>query len=566
VGLSGDGSRMEQRGGAAVATTYINAKVFTGRAEDDFASAFTVADGRFTWVGDRPPAGEGAGGEGAVGEGAVGEGAVVDLAGATVLPGLLDVHTHPSLIAMTLGAVACTPPRVTSIEQMIEALAASDAHGRGPDVWIEGWGYDEAMLAEGRAPTALDLDRVSRTQPVHVLRSDCHSGVCNTRALELAGITAATPDPPGGSFGRLPDGRPDGVLTEHGANDVVMRAKARSDLAGEVARVARCGRHFAERGIVAATEMMAGLSPFDSLQVLRAAQEHGLVQQVHLYYEWTQLREHGTPDLSESQRTGRVRVAGVKVFMDGSVSNRTAWVSEPYPGTSSYGMRTLDDDELRAATAYARRNHVQLAVHVMGDQAIAHVIDLLGDEAPWLVGRPSVRLEHATLLTPALIARMNEARMHFGVASQIIFFHAEQSSYAHSLSPLQYTRAYATRTAYESLPDYALSSDRPATTWDDPDDVFVSIRAAVTRRAHNGADIVADQAITVPQAVLLYTGRARALVDFAGVGTIEVGNEASFVVLDRDVFTIDPEQIDRVRIARCYLAGQLLATAPDDGP
>lgn len=522
-------------------TTYLNGTVFTGTSEDDVATGFTVQDGRFVAVGGTPQAGD----------------RVVDLDGACVLPGLVDVHTHPSYIAMTIGAVACTPPHVTSIEDMVQALRETAAYGAGPDVWIEGWGYDESKLAEHRSPTSEDLDQVSTTQPVYVLRSDCHSGVCNSRALELAGIGAASPDPEGGEFGRFPDGRPNGVLKEHGANDLALRAKAGSDFDAEVARLAATGRHLAERGIVAASDMMALLSPYDYLDLFRAAEPLGLVQRVNLFYVWPELKAHGLPELTEDQRTGRIKVAGVKLFMDGSMSNRTAWMLDPYPDSDEYGMNTLPDAELWAAFAYARRNRIQLAVHVMGDRALQHLVDTLGDEEPWMGDVPSVRFEHATMLDAQQIAQMNAARMSFGVASQIIFFFAEHDSYVANLSAAQYARAYATRTCYERLPAFGLSSDRPATTWDDPDDVFVSVRAAVTRRASNGADIVAAEALTVPQALLLYTSRPVRVGDYGHeVGSVEGGKEASFVILDRNVLTTPAEELDQVRVAETYIAGR----------
>ena len=185
---------------------YYNAKVFTGSGEDDFADAFRVRDGRFVWAGHLVSAPDAD---------------AVDLGGKTVIPGLLETHTHPTYVAQTLSAVACTIPNVTSIADMIEALKTHPNFGKGEYDWIQGWGYDESKLAEHRTPTREDLDKVSTTQPVYVLRSDVHSAVVNTRALEIAGITRDTPDPKGGAFGRDADGEPYGVLIELAANAAV---------------------------------------------------------------------------------------------------------------------------------------------------------------------------------------------------------------------------------------------------------------------------------------------------------------------------------------------------------
>jgi predicted amidohydrolase YtcJ len=116
--------------------------------------------------------------------------------------------------------------------------------------------------------------------------------------------------------------------------------------------------------------------------------------------------------------------------------------------------------------------------------------------------------------------------------------------------------AYPIRSLYERVRCSALSSDTPATSWSDADDVFLSVRAAVLREAHTGADFNRAEAVTVAQALLLYTGRARLLAPFDGVGLIQPGFEGSFVVLDRDVFTVPPGEIDRVRVAETWLRGE----------
>src|SRR5215472_14013221 len=160
--------------------TFINGKIFTARSEDEFVTAFKIADGKVIWAGDQNEFdGDGA----------------IDLRGRTVLPGFIDVHTHPGYVAMTVHSVPCTVPVVNNIPEMIEALKGHKNFGKGLNDWIEGWGYDEFKLAEHRTPTSQDLDKVSTTQPVYVMRSDGHSGICNTRALEIAGITRDTPDP-----------------------------------------------------------------------------------------------------------------------------------------------------------------------------------------------------------------------------------------------------------------------------------------------------------------------------------------------------------------------------------
>ena len=521
---------------------FINGKIFTARSEKEFVTAFKVADGKITWAGDASEV-EGAG--------------AIDLEGKTVLPGFIDVHTHPTYVAMTLNSVPCTVPIVNNIPEMIEALKRHSNYGKGPNDWIEGWGYDESKLAEHRTPTAEDLDLVSTTQPVYVLRSDAHSGICNTRALKIAGITKETPDPEGAHFGRYENGEPNGVLQEHAANDRVLRAKAVEDYPARVRGIAGTGAHYNERGIVAVTDMMAITRPFDDLRVYRDAEKQGLRQQAALYFNWLRLKDDLIPDLTDEERKGRIKFAGLKLFADGSVSGRTAWVCEPYRN-SGHGYSTLSDADLRSGYEWAQRNKVQVSVHAMGDRALQRVIDFFADKEPWMgEAVPSVRLEHATFLSEEQMCRMNDSKMTFGVGTQIIFFFAEHDSYAENLTDEEYRRAYPVKSFYENIERVGLSSDAPATTWADPDNVFVSIKAAVTRKAYNGADIVPEQAITVPQAVLLYTARPATIAPYEGqLGQIAEGFEASFIILDRDIFTIDVNEIDHTVVQQTWIGGE----------
>ena len=524
-------------------TVFVNGKIFTARSETEFVTAFKVAGGKFTWIGD-------------ISE--VSDANTIDLGGRTVLPGFIDVHTHPTYVAMNMGAVPCTIPVVGGIPEMIEALRGHPNYGKSENDWIEGFGYDESKLAEHRTPTAADLDRVSTTQPVYVMRSDCHSGICNTRALEIAGLTKDTPDPEGGRFGRYAHGQPNGFLEEHAANDAVRRFKTVPSYEAKVQALAGVARHYNERGIVAISELMAHARPFDDLQIYRDAERIGLRQQCALYFTWTALKDAPVPDLTDEHRTGRMKFAGLKLFADGSVSGRTAWLNEPYRCSHDHGYSTITEDDMLSAYEWARRNRVQIAVHAMGDRALQQVIDFYADKEPWMgESLPSLRLEHVTLLSDAQMRQMNESKMNFGASTQIIFFFAEYESYVQNLTDSQFRHAYPVKSFYENIRHLGLSSDAPATTWADPDNVFTSIKAAVTRRSYNGAAIVPEQAITVPQAVLLYTARPATVAPYNGpLGQIAPGYEASFITLDRDLFDLHPNDIDQTNVDQTWIAGK----------
>ena len=509
------------------------------------ADALLVRNGRIAWIGRAVESPDCAGIP------------AVDLQGRTILPALCDVHTHPSWIAATVKAVPCVSPIVNTIDEMIDALAHHPNAGKGACDWITGFGYDEGKLAEHRTPTLEDLDRVSTTQPVFVKRSDCHSAVCNSVALGLAGISADMPDPAGGRFGRFEDGRPNGVLTEFSAAQAVERLMGEPTFDSEVEMMLASSEHFLSRGILAVTEMMAD---YRQLAVYREAARRGFPVRAGLYLVWKGGRDpKGMPPLSEADRSGEHFIAGVKLFADGSVSGATAAVTSPYLNGSN-GMVTLDGDALAAAAEYALMNHVQLSIHAMGDRAVERIIERFEHEAPWLHDRPSVRIEHATFLNADQIARMNASPMNFGVTTQVIFPYAEIEGYRAVLASKDLERVYPVKTASSMLEAFALSSDAPATAWADPDDPFVSMGAAVTRTAWDGTRFNTSECVTNEEALALYTSRPMRVLPFEGMGRLACGMRADFIVLRAPLTALSGSLSDN-SVLELYRAGSLLYRA-----
>lgn len=520
---------------------FVNGKIFTGRSETDFSTAFLVTDGVIEWVGDvadfhvNPPD------------------TTHDLGGRTVLPGLLDMHVHPALMANTADAVECQPPRVGSISELLEVLSSHYLFGQGPDQWVIGAGYDETKYPENRSPVATDLDQVSNTQPILVWRADRHTALCNTVALEIAGVSAKTPDPDGGRFGRDQDGTPNGILEEFAAISAITNYIPERTSAERAHLLEKVGQRLLSRGIVGVCDLLATTVP-NPLTTYRTVTERGPFPRSALFYGWN--RPHALAELDDEDKKGRARVAGVKILMDGAYSNRTAWVCRPYPDSAEHGIRTISDEELLAAAQWARRNGVQMAVHAMGDRAIAHVLELFENQKPWLWDAPSIRLEHATLMSPEIVERTRTAQMNFGIATHTIFLYSEYEAYKQNLHPRQMNHAYPIRSLYHALDSLALTSDCPATAWSEADNVFVSIEAAVRRRSYTGADIGQDSSVTVPQAVLLYTSRAAKLTGMEGLGQIARGFEGSFVVLNQDVFTVPTEEISTISVEETWIGGE----------
>lgn len=517
--------------------TFINGKIFVGDTEDHFANGMIIDDHhRIKWIGNDPTP----------------EGEVIDLHGQTVLPGLIDCHTHPKYIADALHGVACTPPNVNSIKEMQAALKASPAYGQGSNVWIEGWGFDETKLAEHRSPNRDDLDAVSTDQPIFIYRSDCHSSVGNSKALELAGIDENTPDPVGGKIEHFPDGRPTGFMREVAASQLLIRAKSAQSYENDVRNMTNSSHHYLANGIVAIGEMMGRIKPYTTLKLYQDAVKDGFKPKASIYYVFDEIDpKQGLKPSGDDQ----LRVAGIKVFMDGSISGETANTSIPYP-SGKRGVSLTSPAKLQRAVQMARDNKLQLAVHAMGDQAIQTVLDVTKDLDPWLDSMPSVRIEHASLMTDAMFDQIAHSKMKYALVTQPIFFFAEDESYRNYLNADQFKLAYRIKTMLSSQAMLGLSSDAPCTPWAEPDSPFYSIYAAVTRKAANDDIVNAEEAITVPQAVLGYTRDGAKIGGFDDNGTLEVGKSADFVILNQDIFTVDHHDLQNVRVKETWMAGQ----------
>lgn len=511
---------------------FTGCRVFTGRGPDAFASAVRVDDGRVTWVGAaaRAPHAD----------------ASVDLGGAVVLPGLLDVHTHPLLMAALAADADLLPPACRSRADVLAALRARAASGVE---WVTGYGYSEDTYADG-PPTLADLDAVAPDRPVFIQRADGHNAMANSVALRRAGLHNDSPDPPGAALGRDAAGHLDGRLIEPPALALVDRLRPAPTAADLADRLVGLNDHFLGHGLVTLDDKWANAGP-DPWGTYVLAKRRGFVPDVAVFFGWAD----SVPDVTALEPAPGLRVGGVKVFLDGAFSSRTAWVDAPYPGSCDHGMATLADADLRDACAWAREHGVQLAAHAMGDAAIGHLLDVLAGVEPWLGERPSIVVEHASVLTPRLLERVR-ARPGVGVVTHTNFFFAEWASYAANLTDAAWPHTYPLRALYDSPGPLALASDAPATAWSDCDNPWLSIAAAVTRRTVDGTVFNPAQALTVGEALHLYTGRAAQSTTNRGVGVLAPGADASFVVLDADPFALDPADLGSVRAREVWLRGQ----------
>ncbi len=473
----------------------------------------------------------------------------IDLHGRRVVPGFLDAHTHFIEGGFELASVqlrdAATP---TEFVRRIAEYPATH-----PGEWVTGGTWDHELWG-GELPHRRWIDEVTPETPVFVSRLDGHMALANSAALELAGVTALTPDPPGGTIVRDPDGQPTGVLKDAAMSLVGRNIPDHSE--EELDRALQASvAHAVERGITMITDM----GTWAGHETYRRAHARGAlpirVYSVVPIATTRRLVEHVA---REGHGDDRLFWGGVKGFVDGSLGSTTAWFYDPYDDDpSTTGLMVTDTAELRQAIIGADGEGFQLIVHAIGDRANDWLLDVYA-EAAELHGlrdrRP--RIEHAQHLSADAIGRFAAQ----GVIPSMQPYHViDDGRWAGKrIGPERIKTTYAFRDLEDADAKAAFGSDWTVA----PIDPLLGIYAAVTRRTLDGANPdgwVPDQKITVEEAVAAYTvNSAYAAFREQDLGTLEPGKYADLVVLERDIFVIDPIEIEQVKVDMTMVEGKVV--------
>jgi len=482
------------------------------------------------------------------------KGRAIDLRGKTVTPGFTDAHLHFMSFGLSLTQIDLAG--VPTLEEVLARVTARVAQAPAGH-WLRGRGWDHTLWAGGAFPTRHDLDRVAPNHPVYLRRKCGHAGWANSRALELAGITAETPDPPGGAIERDSTGQPTGILKEK-AMDLVARLFAEPSM-DEATGAIKTGMAHAHTVGLVGVHTMENATALRAFQQLRAAGE--LKLRVLMQIPEENLDAAIQAGVQSGLGDERLRIGGVKLFADGSLGARTAYMLKPYEGEpSNCGIPVTDAGRLRELVGKASRAGIAAFVHAIGDRANREVLDAV--EASRQAGEgPHLRhrIEHTQILHPDDMPRL--ARL--GVVASMQPIHATQDMLmADAHWGARSAGAYAWRSLLESGAALAFGSDSPVEDLN----VMKGIQAAVTRRRANGSPgpegWYSGQRITVDEAVRAYTaGAAFASGEEAIKGALAPGKLADLVVLSQDIFTIDPMAILETQVVATMLDGELVYTS-----
>jgi predicted amidohydrolase YtcJ len=478
----------------------------------------------------------------------------VDLGGNVVAPGFVDAHIHAFDCALGSLKVSCLPPAVgdlSSLKVRLAARAASIPVG----AWVVGEGYDDMRLTERRHPTRLDLDEAVPNHPAVVTRVCGHMSVANTRALSVAGVDGRTPNPPGGRIVRDAAGTATGLLLEE-AQSLILDVVPPADDEQIAHALASTGRSLVARGITTICEALLGASHPRETEIWTRV--------LSGTWDGPKVRFLADRRLVEDGAHHDLPVIGTKLFADGSVTGRTAALSQPFEGGTDTGMLIHEPRRLAELVGRSVQRGLPVGIHAMGDRAIAAAvaaIELAGpvaatSDAAGSAGTNAARhrIEHCSLPGPSLAAMRS---LGIVPVPQPVFLYAEGEAYLAQLGSDRSAHAYPLRTMIDLGLRPALSSDAPATSTEDASDPWLGVRAAATRTTWAGSSLGAREAIKVGRALACYTANGASALSLGHrTGSIEIGKDADLIVLPADPLGSDPEDLVRLRPELVFVEGR----------
>lgn len=476
---------------------------------------------------------------------------VIDLKGRRVVPGFYDSHVHWLGGGQSLSEVDLKDAKDEA--EFGRRLVEFDKK-LPRDRWITGGNWDHDRAFGGKLPTAATIDQFVKDRPVFINRYDGHMSLANTAALKLAGVTAETKEVAGGVIDRGADGKtPTGLLRDAAASLVGRLVPEPDDAA--ILEAVQASQALAASVGVTSVQDMEGSSPATRRKLFRLLQrldrEGKLTCRIDV--RWPVAQQAQLSNLGAEANFGSpfLRVGGLKGFMDGSLGSSTAKMFAPYEGGSpNTGVFVTEPDAMKAYVRAADAAGLNVAVHAIGDEANAALLDVYGEVAKANGPRDRrFRIEHAQHLRPEDYGRFKA----LGVVASMQPFHVvDDGRWAEGrIGAKRCSSSYAYRSLLDAGAVLAFGSDWPVA----PLDPLTGIDAAVNRRPLDGkhpGGWFPEQKITVAEAVAAYTrGSAYAAGQEADRGVIAAGKLADLAVLGRDIF--DPAEKDRIGTTKVEL-------------
>ncbi|MFO0990814.1 MAG: amidohydrolase family protein [Hyphomicrobiales bacterium] len=496
---------------------------------------------------------------------------VIDLQGRTLIPGFFDAHGHVMAVGLqALSANLLPPPdgednSIAELQRILKEWAATNADAVKKVNLIFGFGYDEAQLAELRPPNRDELDAVSTDIPVYVVHQSGHIGVANSKALEILGITADTPNPPGGVIERRPGSQePNGVLQENANFGALPKLFAHLDPNG-AKELLKAG--IAMEASFGYTTQTDGRSTASQVAVMKAVANDG-----DLHVDLISFPDVlGFRDLieQESSRTykNRFRIGGAKLTIDGSPQGFTAWRDRPYyKPTPNYradyvGYAAATNDQVFAAIDRAFAKGYQILTHSNGEASSDLLLAAIAT-AEQKYGKADRRpvLVHGQFLREDQVDRIKALDVFPSLFPMHTFYWGDWHR-DRTVGPVLADNISPTGWALKRGMKFSSHHDAPVAL---PDSIRI-LSATVTRRSRSGDIIGPDQRVdplTALKAMTIWP--AYQYFEENTKGSIEVGKLADLVILSEDPTAIDPESLYRIKVVETIKEGQSVYRLSDD--
>ncbi|MGY5343309.1 amidohydrolase [Paenibacillus glucanolyticus] len=482
----------------------------------------------------------------------------VDWDGGCVLPGLVDAHMHLGMHGMKLGMLDFT--EAASKEEILAMLRARAAV-TPPGEWILGLNWNENNFPDGKIPHLLELDEITTEHPVYLTRTCFHAYLGNSEAFRRAGVTADTPDPESGAFGRGADGRLNGCIYENASApfadvqpvpDPSMLKTVMFQACQDALRLGLTGAHTEDLRLLGSVEAM--------LRIHRELKEEGL------YFRTHQLMYHGFLDEMEAlgiqagSGSNWNRIGAVKLFADGAIGGRTALLKEAYyDAPHTRGLAMHSPEELREIVGRARKLGYPVAFHAIGDGAAEMMTEVLEQLPLSREARLPDRFIHAQVVHPDTVKRMS--KLNLAVDLQPRFVASDFPWVLERVGPDRTSWLYAWKKWLLTGLPCSGGSDAPI----EPLNPLLGIHAAVTRRkpeeSHEG--YMPEEKLSITEAIRLFTSGSSGAAGEAGQrGSIELGKYADFTVVDRNLADgMDPDDLLRTSVRMTIVNGKIGYTA-----
>lgn len=504
-----------------------NGNIITVNPNDDIVEAVAVKDSLFVFAGSNEDV------QDYIGD----ETQVIDLDGFTVTPGFIDAHTHMLYYGQAENEyVNLRPPEVTSIAELVSKIEER-ANQIEPGEWIIGDGFFK--LEDGRLPTKWDLDPVTPNNPVILNSMGGHFGTANSVALDSAGITNETPNPPGGLIERDSiTGEATGVLWNHPGMDLVRMHIPPLDTNVLIEDVKYAQEYYLPYGLTSIQDVNTrGLTRFYAYS--KTAYDGDL--KIRTYMLFTIERPHDVTIAIEKTplfQFPMISHGGCKFLLDGQPP--TSYTYNPHPGPS-WNLATWNADTLKKYVKMLHRDGRQIAFHVMGDAAIDLALDAI-EEAQQDTTIPDIRhrLEHVMIPRAESLSRMKDLGVLVCMQPAAIFTGGDYYMY---YWPDDYTRLMPLRAMIDSGLHMSIGSDYPTVIELDPK---VALWSALVRKTASGVLITPGQRITMKEALYAQTYEAAYAAHEEDIkGSIEVDKYADMTVWSDDLYNItEPEILD----------------------